>query len=66
MDEIICPHCGYMSDECDFPDLFWKDEGLKKFNRQADLLEALQVLGYNVVSCGNCGDVFIIKTKEDI
>lgn len=32
---------------------------------QKQLQQELQSLGYNVVSCGSCGDVFIHKTPTE-
>lgn len=57
---LVCPYCGFTSDECDFPDLFYIDFDVTcEMKRQLDLLKALQELGYNVVICGDCGQVFI-------
>lgn len=61
--ELTCPYCGFTPDECDFPDLFYDDyddcDVTCEMKRQLDLLKALQELGYNIVTCGNCGQVFI-------
>lgn len=58
--ELTCPYCGFTSEVCDFPDLFYDDDDITcEMKRQLDLLKALQELGYNVVTCGDCGQVFI-------
>lgn len=58
--KLTCPYCGFTSDECDFPDLFYDDYDVTcEMKRQLELLTALQELGYNVVTCGDCGQVFI-------
>lgn len=31
---------------------------------QYDILQEIQHCGYNVVTCGNCGDVVLIELKE--
>lgn len=57
---ITCPYCGFTSDECDFPDLFYPDSNnTAELNKQLELLEEIQKLGFNVVTCGDCGQVFI-------
>lgn len=59
---IICPHCGSIQDERDMPDLFYEDSSnTEGMNDQAKLLRELQALNYNVVTCGNCGNVLITK-----
>lgn len=58
--ELTCPYCGFTSDECDFPDLFYTDYDVTyEMKKQLELLIALQELGYNIVTCGDCGQVFI-------
>lgn len=57
---ITCPYCGFTSNKCDFPDLFYDDyDTTYEMKKQLELLTALQELGYNVVICGECGQVFI-------
>ena len=34
-------------------------------NKQAKLLIAIQEKGFNIVTCGHCGDIFIHKTEEE-
>lgn len=59
-ENLRCPYCGYESDFCDFPDLFYDDYDVTcEMKKQLDLLIALQELGYNIVTCGQCGQVFI-------
>lgn len=59
---VKCPHCGEVSEECNMPDLFYSDStNTKGLNDQLKLLEELQTFGYNVVTCGNCGKVLILK-----
>lgn len=57
---LQCPYCGTIQDKCDCPDLFYKDlNNSKALDRQAELLETLQGKGFNIVTCGHCGQVFI-------
>lgn len=49
-----------MTDEQDFLDLFYDDYDVTyEMKKQFKLLTALQELGYNIVTCGDCGRVFI-------
>lgn len=58
-----CPHCGYEDDYCNFPDLFYPDKNnSKEINRQLNLLQKMQDYGFNIVTCGMCGNVFIVRT----
>ncbi len=62
IEEVICPYCKYISDYSNFPDLFYEQEGQDLYlKQQYQSLIELQQLGYNIVTCGNCGQVFIIK-----
>lgn len=64
VDEYTCPFCGDKSDICNFPDLFYSDaNGTDSWNEQVKLLEELQTKGYNIVTCGDCGQPFIVKTR---
>lgn len=64
IDYLTCPECGITDDICYFSDLYYKDENnSKSFKKQARLQKKLQDLGYNVVTCPNCGQVFIYKIK---
>lgn len=58
---LVCPYCGFTSDESAFPDLFYTDDDdtTYEMKKQLELLIALQELGYNIVTCGDCGQVFI-------
>lgn len=63
-DDLRCPYCGYESDPCDFPDLFYYDCNMSSgLQEQLELLQRLQQKGFNIVTCGNCGGVFIHETK---
>ena len=72
IDELTCPHCKTKGEPCDFPDLYYDgcgddfededEETQELYNEQAKLQLELQQLGYNIVTCGNCGDVFIHRT----
>ena len=64
---IRCPYCGAEMDESNFPDLFYEDaDNTKGLNDQCKLLEELQSTGFNVVTCGNCGDVLITKITSQL
>ena len=64
--DIKCPYCNYENEDCNFPDLFYPDSNFsKELNKQAKLLEELQDHGYNIVTCGNCGQVFITKKEAN-
>ena len=64
IDNLKCPFCGFESDYCDFPDLFYTDENNSNWTKQYNLQKEIQQLGYNIVTCGDCGEVFIIKKEE--
>ena len=60
---LCCPHCEHYMEFCDCPDLFYSDASNSKgLNEQLKLLEEMQTHGYNIVTCGNCGQVFIHRT----
>lgn len=62
LDIIKCPHCSTVNEPCYFPDLFYSDcNNSEDINKQVKIQEELQYLGYDIVTCGNCGQVFIIK-----
>ena len=61
---LECPYCGFIGDECDFPDLFYTDcESSKGIIEQEKLLQEIQSHKLNIVTCRMCGDVFIHKIK---
>ena len=62
--ELRCPYCGYIGDECDFPDFFVEGDDYSP-HEQVELLHELWKHGFNIVSCGMCGDVFIHKIKKE-
>jgi hypothetical protein len=59
--DLVCPYCECIADESNFPDLFYGDTDDLHFKQQLQNLKELQKLGYNVVTCGECGQVFIQK-----
>lgn len=61
--EILkCPHCEQYQEFCDCPDLFYTDiTNTTLIEKQYKMLLELNQLGYNIVTCGNCGQVFIQK-----
>lgn len=61
-DDLTCPHCNYSSEYCNFPDLFYSGGGECK-NQYALLME-MQQKGFNIVTCGMCGEVLIHKTES--
>ena len=61
--DLTCPYCNYKGDYCDFPDLFYTDmNNTPELDEQYTLLRELWSKGYNIVTCGNCGQVFIHRT----
>lgn len=57
---LQCPYCGMTGDFCDFPDFIIDDcDNTKGEKEQYKLLEKLWSKGFNVVTCGDCGYVFI-------
>ena len=63
--DYICPNCGFESDPCDFPDLYYSDTATTELiKNQVKLQEELQDKGYNIVTCGLCGQVFIVKEDK--
>ena len=66
LDGLKCPYCGYIEEESNFPDLFYKDiNNTSELNNQYKLLLELNEVNFNIVTCGMCGQVFIQKIKED-
>lgn len=64
-EKLTCPYCKYTSDICNFPDLFYADDdNTDGLNSQFELLLELNSVGYNIVTCGRCGDVFIQKFEN--
>lgn len=62
---LQCPYCGMVGDCCDFPDFIIDDcDNTAGEAEQYKLLEKLWDKGFNVVTCGHCGDVFIHEIKE--
>lgn len=62
--DMKCPHCGYESEDYDFPDLYCEFEEKAEYKEQYKLLKQLQDIGYNVVTCGMCGNAIIQSKKE--
>lgn len=59
---IECPYCSQLMEEADMPDLFYSDsQNTKELRAQLKLLKEIQANGYNIVTCGNCGQVLIVK-----
>lgn len=64
---LVCPHCGMVGEPCDMPDLFFNDlNNTKEENEQAKLLEEMWEVGFNVVTCGDCGGAFIHRVERNI
>lgn len=62
---LKCPYCERYQDFSDCPDLFYFDKNYNKaLNTQAELLQKMQEKGFNVVTCGFCGEVFIHATSK--
>lgn len=60
--DLICPYCKCTNEKSNFPDLFYEDlNNTLNLKQQLQNLKELQALGYNVVTCGDCGQVFIQK-----
>ena len=60
--DLICPYCKYTNEESNFPDLFYEDLNNDLWiKQQYQHLKELQAIGYNIVTCGDCGQVFIVK-----
>ena len=57
---LKCPHCENYLEHANCPDLFCVEE-TQQLKEQEALLREVQALGYNIVTCGNCGQVFIHK-----
>lgn len=57
---LKCPHCEHYQEFCDCPDLFYVDAMRSKdWNEQEKLMAEINSYGYNIVTCGHCGQVFI-------
>jgi hypothetical protein len=63
--DLTCPYCNMGGGYSDFPDLFYADiDYIPALNEQYELLQQLWTKGFNIVTCGNCGQVFIHKTEH--
>ena len=62
--ELICPYCHKEFGYADCPDLFIDGDGSSP-QEQVDLLEELWEYGFNIVTCGECGQVFIHRIKDE-
>ena len=63
-DNLICPYCNYTDEPSLFPDLFYSDmDNTPALDEQYKLLRQLWTKGYNIVTCGECGQVFIHETE---
>ena len=60
---IKCPHCNFISDPCDFPDLYCTDTDRNQYTEQYELLMKMQKWGFNIVTCGHCGSVVLHETE---
>ena len=59
---LKCPYCNHEGELCDFPDLFFGDcETSKELLDQESLLNEIQATGFNIVTCGECGNALIHK-----
>lgn len=59
---LKCPHCECYQDFSDCPDLFYPDDDCTSdLYKQYKLQLELNQNGYNIVTCGHCGQVFIHK-----
>lgn len=62
-----CPHCKIKID--DNPDLYMGcGEGktkhqIKAYKKQFKILKKMQAKGFNVVTCGDCGDVILEECR---
>jgi len=59
--EVLCPHCGTLAEKSDCPDLFYLGIS-KQYEKQWLLQEEMQEAGFNLVTCGHCGDPFLHRT----
>lgn len=58
--DLTCPYCKYKGEYSDFPDLFYSDKNnTPELDEQYELQDELISKGYNIVTCGDCGQVFI-------
>lgn len=63
--DLKCPYCNFEDEPYSFPDLFYQDsKNTEEINMQYELLKELWDKGFNIVTCGNCGYVFIHKIQE--
>lgn len=57
---IKCPHCGSFTTEENCPDIY-ANESRSEFLEQEKILRHMQKVGFNVVTCGDCGHVILIE-----
>lgn len=60
-EKLKCPYCERYMDPSECPDLF-VDGDCSSPTEQVDLLHEMWTKGFNIVTCGECGQVFIHRT----
>lgn len=68
-EDIKCIHCGETSDPSNYPDLYYEGcspdaEKEKVYNEQALIQERMNSLGFNIVTCGDCGGIILTDRKQ--
>lgn len=63
--DLTCPYCNRGGGYSDFPDFITDDmNNTDGEDEQYNLLKELWSKGFNIVTCGDCGQVFIHRTEE--
>lgn len=62
--ELKCPHCNKINNEDEYPDLYYEGcyDG-KTYEDQTRIQLGMQKDGWNVLTCPECGQVVLVKTK---
>ena len=61
IEKIKCPHCKQTMEACDAPDLYYFGEEDKDYQEQYNILCDMQKNGFNVMTCGFCGEIILSK-----
>ena len=59
---LECPYCNNIVEHQDCPDL-WSNEKHPDYKKQEKILKNMQKCGFNVVTCGICGGIFLIEKE---
>ena len=48
------------------PKIIWREVNTEKYEEQLEMLEELWTFGYNIINCGICSSVNIVRTAKEL